>query len=421
MSGAVIWAIGAYEAPGRTVCETTIKEIGGPQEATVLCSGLRTSALNATLINGFLVRYLDAHDIGGGGHNEDAISSIVAVSEREKASGKDFLTSVVISYELGARIRESFVRESPSGRDWSIDIRAGLSSPPTLGKLMGLNEEQIANAIGISASHSFPLGILDAQKEEYVMTKNTRFGFGAYHAVLSCMLAKNGFTGPIRVVEGNSGFRQVIYRGEMDLERLVDFSGWRILKTRYKSMVTNGSNHSNIFATMAIVKEQDLKPDDIAAVRITVNPAGATGRSTSAKKYPRNGETATHSVHYANAVAIKERDLGPESLKPDNFTNPVILDLIEKITVEADPKMGGREGKSEITTRDGRKFEKHIVTPHGFGNDPLTDKELEEKFSKLTSSYIDEKQIRKIFDTVWNAEKLDNLSQLAKLTVIPPK
>ncbi len=102
-------AIGAYEAPGRTICEATVKEIGGPQEATVFCSGLRTSALNATLVNGFLVRFLDYHDDGGGGHNEDAISSIIAVSEREKASGQDFLTSVVISYELGARIRSLLV------------------------------------------------------------------------------------------------------------------------------------------------------------------------------------------------------------------------------------------------------------------------------------------------------------------------
>ena len=48
-------AIGAYEAPGRTIIEATAKEIGGPPEATVFCSGLRTSALNAALVNSFLV------------------------------------------------------------------------------------------------------------------------------------------------------------------------------------------------------------------------------------------------------------------------------------------------------------------------------------------------------------------------------
>ena len=89
--------------------------------------------------------------------------------------------------------------------------------PPALGRLMGLSEAEIAHAIGICTSHALPLGILDADQEENSMTKNLRFGFVAYHAVLACMLAKRGFTGPVRVIEGDAGFRQVVLDGDMDL------------------------------------------------------------------------------------------------------------------------------------------------------------------------------------------------------------
>ena len=65
--------------------------------------------------------------------------------------------------------------------------------PLTLGKLMNLNEDQIANAIGFCTSHSLPLGILDAHGKENTMTKNLRFGIIAYNAILSCMLAKKEF------------------------------------------------------------------------------------------------------------------------------------------------------------------------------------------------------------------------------------
>src|SRR5262249_23187406 len=95
-------ALGAYEAPGRIICEDTAREVGGPQEATVFFSGMRTSALNAALVNAFLVRFLDYNDSGGGGHNSDCLASILAVAEKHKLRGRDFLTSVVISYELGA-------------------------------------------------------------------------------------------------------------------------------------------------------------------------------------------------------------------------------------------------------------------------------------------------------------------------------
>jgi 2-methylcitrate dehydratase len=422
-------AIGAYEAPGRPICEEVVTELGGKEEATLFGSGRRTTALNATLVNSFLVRYLDYSDVGGGGHGSDAIAGTIAVAEREKSKGRDFLTALVITYELGARIRESIIG-SIEEKGWNADIRSGLNMPPALGKLMGLNEEQIANAIGICASHCLPLGILDCNREENEMAKNLRFGLGAYDSILACLLARKGFTGPVRVVEGDSGLRHTVLQGAMDMERLLDFSGWRILSVRHKCLCANASTIGHVLATLAIVRENDLTPEDISAVRIGTVQREVLHTTTLAKKYPRNGETADHSAFYANALAIKERHFGPDSFKPEKFNDPVILDLIEKITVEYDPSLPPYSmlnmprtapGKSEIFTKDGRRFQKYIEMPHGFGDDPLTDKELEEKFSEMAVNYMPERQIKKIFDSVWNLEKQKDLNGLTCLMVFPGK
>ena len=405
-------AIGAWEAPGRPMCEAVIEQLGGREEATVFGSGYRTNVLNAMLANSFLVRFLDYNDLGGGGHNSDAISGLLAVAEREKSNGRDFLTAMVISYELGARFRESV-------NSGCVDVRGGLNMPPAVGKLMGLNEKQIANAIGICASQSIPLEILDSDLEENTFAKNLRYGFVAYHATLSCMLAQQGFTGPVRVVEGDKGINEVLFKGDMDFSRLVDFSGWRILDTRLKFLCANATTHGQIYATLAIVKEHDLKPEDIEAVRIIVGTRESRHTTCLLKKYPRNAETADHSSFYANAIAIKDRSFGPDSIKPDKFTDPVVLDLIERITVEADSNfpVRSKQGISEITTKDGRKFRHHVETPHGFDNDPLSDDEVEAKFREMAEKYMDKEQIQKIFDTVWNVEKLDNMSKLMSLMI----
>ena len=413
-------AIGAYDAPGREVCELVLQELGGREEATLFGSGRRSTALNATLLNSFLVRFLDFNDCGGGAHNSDAIPGILAIAEREKASGRDLLTSVVISYELGARVAESTGKswgEGWGGKGWTPDVRGGLNMPPALGKLMKLSETQIANAIGICASHSLPLGVLDTNNEENTMSKNLRFGFVAYSAVMSCLMAKQGFTGPERVVEGENGLRQVVLQGNMDLDRLTDFSGWRILQTRHKFLPANISSIGHILATLAIVQEQDLKPEQIASVRIKAGLKETRHTTYFAKKYPRNAESADHSAFYANAIAIKEQAYGPEAFEPQKFTDPVVLELIEKMTVEPDPNIPerGRQGSSEIITTDGRKFEKRIDVPHGFGDDPLTDTELEDKFGKMATKHMRDEQIRKIFDTVWNIEELDNVNKLTAL------
>ncbi len=415
-------AIGAYDAPGRISCENAIKELGGNEESTLFGSGLRTNAFNAALHNSFLVRYLDYNDLGGGGHNSDSIPSIIAVSERENASGKDLITALVISYELGARFKESISKNGDSRVDkaWNSDSRAGIIMPPVIGKLMKLNEEQIANAIGICGTHTFVMGIVDADREELPMSKNFRFGFGACRSILSCLLAKWGVTGFIRIVEGDLGIQKGIFQGDMDLERLVDFSGWRILQVRFKCMPLNGTSLGHVSATLDIVKKHDLKPEDIESVLIRTTHRESVHTTTLEKKYPRNTETAGHSLFYANAIAIKERVFNSESFRPDKFADETVLNLMEKIKVVHDPILPtyGPQAISEIITKDGRFFQKRVDNPHGLGKDPLSDDELANKFNEMAARYMSKEQIKKILDNVWNLENLKDVNKLVKLMVI---
>src|SRR5262249_11701426 len=123
---------------------------------------------------------------------------------------------------------------------------------------------------------------------------------------------------------------------------------------------------------------------------------------------------------YITAIAIKERAIGPQSYEPEKFKDPVVLDLIEKITIEYDPSIG-RKGITDITTKDGRQFQKRIETPHGLGDDPLTDTELEDKFREMAVKYMHEQQIQQIFDTIWNVENLDDMGRLTRLMVFQPR
>jgi len=410
-------AIGSYSAPGRPACEAMAKELGGPEEATMFGSGFRTSALNASLVNGFLVCYLGFNDVGGGGHNSAALAPVLAVCERQKASGRDFLTSLVVSYELGARFAEAIIGPSLEERGWNYDMRAGLSMPPTLGRLMGLDEDQVANAIGICASRSLPLGILDCHREEITMAKGLTFGFVAYDAILACVLAKKGFSGPIRVVEGDSGMRQSILQGDLDLERMTDFSGWRTLGAWHKTLGPSPTLFWHASATLALVIEHDLRPEDIASVKIKAGPRVFQHTTALSRKYPRNPESAHHSAFYPNAIAIKERSCGPEQFAAEKLADPVVLDLIDRIAVEPDPDLPKFIGVSEIKTRDGRRFEKRTDIPHGVPDDPLSDAELEEKLAMMAADYMSDGQIQKIVDMVWALERLDDINKLTALMV----
>ncbi len=425
-------AIGAYYAPGRAACERAIRAVGGVEEATTFGTGIRTSALNATVVNSFLTRYLDFNDGGGGGHNSDAIPAILAVAERQHAGGRSFLTAVVASYELGARITDSLTGPAltaggGSGTAWkkkglNFDARAALSMPPVLGRLLGLSEEEIANAVGISASHSFPLYILDSCQEELTMAKNLRFGFGSYHAILSCLLAKEGFTGPIRVVEGHGGVKQGLLDDEMDLEALLNFNVWRILDTKYKTFAASGGNRTHLAATHALVVEHDLGPADIESVTLHV-PVGLWRNNSylGSWRYPRNGETADHSAYFTTASIIARRTLGAEAYREEHFDDPVIIDLAGRVHLKIIDDAGplGRAAVSVILTRDGRRLVKRIEVPHGIGDDPVTDGELEEKFRTMAEEYMDTARIDRIIECVWTLEDVADVTELASLMVFP--
>lgn len=425
-------AIGAYDTPGRVSCEELVRDVGGTQEATVFGSGIRTNAHNAAFVNSFLVRHLDYNDSGGGGHQSDGIPSVLAVAERESSNGKDFLTSVVVSYELGARFREA-VRNASNGefitkKGWTSDVRGGLNMPPALGKLMGLTESEIANAIGCCASRNLPLKILDADREELTMSKNLRFGSVASDAIFSCILAKNGFTGPVRIVEGDGGLREVVLHGELDEESLLDFNGWRTLETDQKKICASSSLQPLIYPTLSIVEANDLDPEDIESVHIRCSGRGISHYTSLSRKYPRNGETASHSAYYAIAKAIKDHEFGPEAITDLEISNPIVLDLIERITIERDPDLPERslKGSSEVTTKDGERYREQIEQLPGYGDrlsdeaevvsDPsrLTDAELEEKFRSMAGKQMDDEQIQTIFDMVWNLEDLDDMGELAE-------
>jgi len=404
-------AIGGHQAPGRSICEQTVYELGGKEEATIIGSGHRTNILNATMVNSFMVRYLDYNDLGGGGHNSDAIPALLATAEAYEKSGKDFLRSMVLSYELGQRwimavntgnLFEDYKRLTESG--WCMDVRGGINVPPALGILMDLNDTQIASAIGSTIVRSNPMNHLDADKEDYVMSKNLRFGFVAYDAIMSCKLAKNGFSGPPRAIEGQCGYKHTILKDFMNAEILYrPIDNYQIINTSFKPLCVNYTTQSSVQCTIALCKKHNIQADDIESIHLTVGKRESMHTTSLRKKYPQNGETADHSLYYANALAAKEKSFGPDAFKTENYNDPIVLDLTERITYDVDETWSG--------------FSNGMEEPHGHYTNPLTDAELEDKFREMAEVKMHTTQVNQLIDAIWSIDTIDNINSIMPLMI----
>ena len=68
-----------------------------------------------------------------------------------------------------------------------------------------------------------------------------------------------------------------------------------------------------------------------------------------------------------------------------------------------------------ITTTDGRNFTEQLDYPKGDPRNPLSDKEVEEKFAALAEGVLSRNAQNKVKDAVWNLEKSNSASDLMKL------
>ncbi len=424
-------AVGGWASETSQIIQEVLRASGHPPQATVFGSGLKTSCEQAVLANGAMVRYLDYNDTAfilegetyrSGYHPSEVIPGVIALAEREGLSGEEVLTAINLGYDLSLAFLEGVRGSGMEKRGWNGDTRGVFIMPLVMGRMLGLEAEQIQNAVGVAGSCHAVYGILDAPGEEYTNAKNIRFPTMAQASLTACALARKGFTGPARMIEGRDGFVEAVMGGDYDIARLKAFKKkWAIRATCLKSIIADFSSHGHLTATLALVREHDIKPEEVARVEITTSQRCAEHTGDAVKKHPRNKETADHSSYWLTAVAIIDRQIGPDQFRPEKYVDPRALDLIDKIVLKGDIALDKARpaGISKITLKDGRQYSLRVDHPRGHARNPMTDEEVVAKFKSMASKHMTEKQMTALLEAVFSLEELEDVGRLTRLMVFP--
>jgi 2-methylcitrate dehydratase len=100
--------------------------------------------------------------------------------------------------------------------------------------------------------------------------------------------------------------------------------------------------------------------------------------------------------------------------------DPTIRAQLNKIIVVADPDIEKvfpalQRVVVTVQTTDGREFTKQLDYPKGDPRNPLTDKEVEEKFEALAEPMMTAAARRRAMDAIWNLDKQASVTDLMKL------
>ncbi len=415
-------ALGGYQQHDVKIALEVLGEHAGGGNTTVIGSGNKVDPVTSALLNALMVRCMDYNDIywkQDPSHPSDIIPAALSIGERRNLGGKDLIVGIILGHETEMRMCEAAfpgIRE----RGWHHATITGFCSPVVAGKLLGLDPEKLQHAIGIGACRHATFGAAVAGK--LTMMKNTVSPMATQSGVLAALLAEKGYTGPEHIFEGKEGLVHCM-GPDWKLDILTEGLGesWRILQCGMKAYPTEALTHAPISVTLDLVKEHDLKPDEIVKVHIRSLARAADILSDPSKYDPRTKETADHSLPYVISAAIADRQVTPAQFKADKIMDPVIRAQLNKIEVVADPEIEALFPELQrvivtITTTDGRELTKQVDYPKGDPRNPLTDDEILEKFDALSSPILSESARSRIKETIWDLENLGTITELLEMT-----
>ncbi len=189
-----------------------------------------------------------------------------------------------------------------------------------------------------------------------------------------------------------------------------------------KSFPIEALMHSPVSATLRIVKEYDLLPDDIAEIRIESIARAADILSDAAKYDPQSKESADHSLPYCIAAAVTDRMVTPRQFRDERLWDPRLRAQMAKVQVVAnadfEQAFPARQcTRVTITTTGGNTYAAEQDYPKGDPRDPLTRPELTDKFNALAEPVLSPDRCAALREQVFALETLADAAGLLQLTV----
>lgn len=406
----------------------------GKEEATVWGSkGEKLSVESVAFANGTMADILDWEDCAWTGHpSAGAIPVAFAMAEKEKKTGKDYLTAVITAYEGYHRIAMS---EQPSTdairnkrRMWGLTSWQIYSASIAAAKILGFDLTQMIQTLGASYYQTFA----PATKHAFGLATSDIYhfahGYCARNGVNAAQIAQMGFENCMDALDGvNGAWNQVSDQVDWDwLEKDLG-TKFYITETLMKHWPANMWNQGPVEAAMRMKEKHQFEADDITEIRLSPNIGTKTqGYYLST----RSILDAQFSIPYCVSVYFMDPEaVGVSWFTKERRNDPKLIALTEKFKAMGEEvstyemfnifKEGSfPEVILEVDLKDGRSLQEKLRYPKGHPRNNFTMEEELEHFRLTCRDFVPAEQVEAIIEKVLHLEELEDFSELAKLTVL---
>lgn len=390
--------------------------------ATIAGTPRKTSLGPAAFANAMAANALDYDDTGPTGHpGATIIPAALALAETRKTRGAEFLLAVLTGYEVWAHIRGAI---QPSWERRVLVYGNGVTQTfgvaAAAARLLHMNLEQTVNAFGLAGAFApLPHDGKFGWDEDRLSWVKDNVAWPAEGGLRAALLAERGFPATREILDGERGLWIMAGSDRCDFERMTRGLGeeFELLRISLKPYPCCRWLHSTVDAVRHVMAEHGVEANEVG--RVTVRSMAPLVDWFQTRR-PASMVDAEFSAPHAVAMTLLRRPR-PEWWREANRTDPAVLDLMDRVTVELDPAAQEEYATQRDSARIPASVE--ITTPrgvfgharrvcHGGPDDPMTPQEIEDKFRELAEPVIGARPAIEIIRMVGELEALPSVGEL---------
>lgn len=381
---------GARQPPA-TLLAAALAEERGQGNALCYVDGQRGSARHAALLNGIAshtVEFDDIHRDSGLHPGSPTIAAALAVAQARGAGMDALLRAMAAGYEVGGRV--ALAVQPSHYRMWHTTATVGtIAAAVAAALLLGCEAEQIGHAIALAATMA---GGLQQAFRGSGMSKPMHAGHAAEAGVLAARAAAAGVPGAPDVLHGPAGFAAATSDSTGCWDLALDGLGTRFVigEMTFKNHGCCGHIFPALDGVLALRARHPFRPEEVSRLHVAGYRATA---ELCDRPAARTGQEARFSLQYCVAALLHHGAVRLGAFTPERLRDPVLHAFMPKVSVSLAPDLAEayprrRAARLRLELRDGRVFEHEQPTRKGDPEDPLTDAELDAKFSDLAEPVL---------------------------------
>jgi 2-methylcitrate dehydratase PrpD len=357
----------------------------GPSEVLIHRRG--SSPLVAAVANAAASHFAEQDDVHNGSVFHPAtivFPAALAVAQSIRASGRQLIAACVAGYEVGIRVGE-FLGRSHYRIFHTTGTAGTFAAAAAVGQLLRLTPEQMRHAFGSAGTQSAGLWefLRDAADSKQLHTAHA-----AGAGLTAAYLAKDGFTGARRILDGPQGLAAGT-SSDADARKLADGLGtrWALAETSFKFHSACRHTHPAADALLQVLGTNHLAASDIRSVTALVHqPAidvlGPVTDPQTVHQAKFSMGTVLGLIAVFGRAGLAEFDA--------SWRDAAVRAVRDRVTMRLDDEVNAAYparwiGKVVVETGDGRRFAGTVLEPKGDPGNTLSRAELEDKALQLAA------------------------------------